>query len=249
MAEALVILSGGQDSTTALFWAKQRFGGVHAVTYEYGQRHGIELEAAATVASIAGVKSHNFVKLGPVLVGSSPLVNAAAAVGHYESPEKLPGGIEPTFVPGRNLLFLTLAMNLAASLNIAHLVMGVCQIDYGGYPDCRREFIDAARLALSEALTGKPDSLEIHTPLISLSKKETVLLAKSLPGCWEALAYTHTCYDGKYPPHPSNHASLLRAKGFREAGEPDPLILRAKKEGLLPESYPDDGYVVVANED
>jgi 7-cyano-7-deazaguanine synthase len=244
--KALVVLSGGADSTTCLAWAGQEFGEVHAITFHYGQRHDIEIEAALTVGRMLGVRSHEVLRLGPVLKGTSPLVSDNP-VGHYGGADALPGGVEPTFVPARNILFLTLAANRAACLGTPHVVTGVCEEDFGGYPDCRRIFIDAMERALTLGVYGNnltPDQLfQVHTPLMTLSKAKSVELALSLPGCMDALAYSHTCYDGCYPPCPNNHASILRAKGFRDYGVPDPLILRAKNEGLLPSDYPDTGYV------
>lgn len=237
----LVLLSGGQDSTTALFWAKREFGdNVHALTIGYGQRHAREIQAADTVGAMAGVRSHEKLVLGSILKSTSPLVSDQP-VGQYASAEVLPGGIEPTFVPCRNALFLVLAANRAAAIQSVDIVIGVCEADYGGYPDCREEFCGSMQLALGDALGI--GNLSIHRPLMHMTKAQTVELAQSLPGCMEALAYSHTCYNGEYPPNPFNHASILRARGFRDAGVGDPLILRAKSEGLLPVDYPDSGYV------
>lgn len=244
MTKALVILSGGQDSTTCLFWAKQHFGPdaeIHAITFDYNQRHRREIEAARKVAEMAGVASHEVVELGPVLKGTSPLVNSEAEVEKYESPETLPGGLEKTFVPGRNALFLVLAANYAMAHTIRDIVLGVAQEDFGGYPDCRQRFITSMQESMGLAMADKPQFFRFHTPLMRMSKAETVKLAADLRGCLDALAHSHTCYDGEYPPNPSNHASLLRAKGFRDANIPDPLILRAKAEGLLPSDYDEFG--------
>lgn len=243
MSRALVILSGGQDSTTSLFWALQAYKEVHAITFDYNQRHSAEIEAAKKIAGMAKVLSHEVIVLGPVLKGSSPLVNKEQEVEHYDTVADLPGGVEPTFVPARNILFLAVAANRAAVLGCNHIVMGVCEADFGGYYDCRDKFIQRMADAISEGLDGKKLSREIVTPLMWLKKAETVKMAQELPGCMEALAYSHTCYDGQYPPNPHNHASLLRARGFHDAGVADPLIVRAKKENLLPQDYPDDGLV------
>ena len=237
LKKMLVILSGGQDSTTCLFWAKTQAKEVYAVTYDYGQRHRIELEAAEKVAKLAGVVSHSVLTVGRILKGSSPLVSESY-LEQYQDMHSLPGGLEKTFVPGRNLLFLTLAANHAYAHGITDVVTGVCQEDFGGYPDCRQVFIDAAQQAirLGFALDQTQDEFgkfTIHTPLMNLTKAQSVLMAKSLPGCWEALAYTHTAYDGAYPPTGQDHATLLRAKGFFEANLPDPLVLRAHSEGLM----------------
>lgn len=235
--KALVILSGGQDSTTCLFWAKSMYNEVHAITFDYGQRHSREIECAVQVAALAEVDSHHVLKVGKILAGSSPLVSDAP-LEQYADMWSLPGGLEKTFVPGRNLLFLTLAANYAYSLGITDLVTGVCQEDYGGYPDCRQVFIDSAQETIRRGFGyDEKDpfmtSFRIVTPLMNLTKKQTVELSLSIPGCGTALAFTHTGYDGAYPPLGNDHATLLRAKGFLEADFPDPLVVRAWAEGLM----------------
>jgi 7-cyano-7-deazaguanine synthase len=222
--DGLVIFSGGQDSTTCLYWAKERFKRVHAVTFDYGQRHQIEIESAKKIAGLAGVESHEIVDLTGMMKTTSPLVDLSREITHYDSVDELPGGIEPTFIPCRNILFLTIAANRAVVKGIKDLVIGVSAIDYGGYPDCRPKFIRSMEETLRRGLEMK---INIYTPMISLSKKDTVLLASNLSGCMEALAYSHTCYEGKFPPCGKCHACLLRMKGFKEAGIKDPLIERA----------------------
>ena len=118
-------------------------------------------------------------------------------------------------------MFLTLAAAFAVSRGVYHLVTGVCQTDYSGYPDCRHDTIQAVEVALR---LGVDDRLRISTPLMFITKAETVKLAKGLPGCWEALANSHTCYAGQRPPCGKCPACLLREKGFKEAGEVDPLL-------------------------
>lgn len=235
-SKALVVLSGGQDSTTCLYWAlNQGFDEVHAVTFNYGQRHIRELEAAAIVAKMAGVASHETVDLGPILKGTSPLVSDNA-LEQYED-GNLPGGLEKTFVPMRNQLFLTIAANRAYVLGCTNLVTGVCQEDFGGYPDCRQVFIDALEETCARGtFTGQDGALtrlKIHAPLMFLTKADSVHLARRLPGCYGALAYSHTAYDGQYPPLGFDHATVLRAQGFEKAGVADPLILRAACEALM----------------
>lgn len=239
--KALVVLSGGQDSTTCLFLARTQYDEVYTVTYDYGQRHAVELESAAKVAQLAGVKEHVVVKLGSVLQGSSPLVSNEL-LEQYPDMYSLPGGLEKTFVPGRNLLFFTLAANHAHARGIVDIISGVCQEDSGGYPDCRAEFVDATQQAIRLGLGYDDNDLfrthfRIITPLMYLTKAESVKLAWSIPGCWDALAYSHTAYDGAYPPIGNDHATLLRAKGFLEAGFPDPLVVRAVRTGLM--QYPE----------
>lgn len=243
---SLVLLSGGQDSTTCLFKAKAAGYELIALTINYGQRHARELEAAKIVAEMAGAR-HYSLDVGKILIGTSPLVNPDAEVGHYEKAADMPGGVEPTFVPGRNILFLTIAANWAVAHRAQQIVLGVSQEDYGGYPDCREDFIGKMEAALNAGLFGLQSGareLYLWTPLLRADKAATVKMATELPGCMEALAYSHTCYDGQYPPNPKNHASILRARGFKAAGVDDPLIVRAKNEGLLPASYPGHGLLV-----
>lgn len=233
---AIVVLSGGQDSTTCLFWARHLGFEVHAVTFDYNQRHAREIEAATKVAKLAGVLSHEIITMGPVLKGTSPLVSDNA-LEQYADHKSLPGGLEKTFVPMRNQMFLTIAANRAYIHNAEALVTGVCEEDYGGYPDCRQQFIHAlahaCNLGTFTGEDGAPASLAILTPLMHLTKKATVELALTLPGCYAALAWTHTSYDGAYPPVGHDHATLLRAKGFEEANVPDPLVLRAFHDCLM----------------
>lgn len=240
MAKALIVLSGGQDSTTCLFWAKQRFTELHAITFDYGQRHKIEIDAAVKVAELAGVASHEIIEVPNCLISASPLTSDNT-LEQYENAAQMEQAIgsrrESTFVPMRNALFLTIAANRAEALGIQDIVTGVCAMDNANYDDCRQIFIEATRTYINTALghdhRGTPP-IFIHTPLMYLSKSDTVRLARQLPGCWEAMAYTHTSYDGKYPPTDMNHANVLRAQGFEAAGYPDPLVTRAVAEGLMP---------------
>ncbi|HEY9759205.1 MAG TPA: 7-cyano-7-deazaguanine synthase QueC [Oculatellaceae cyanobacterium] len=219
---ALVILSGGQDSTTCLFWAKQQFANVFALSFDYGQRHRIELDSAATVARMADVR-HEVINLGPIFAGLSPLTNAACKLDQYASAAELPGGLEKTFVPGRNILFLTVAANRAYVLGCKNLVIGVSQEDFGGYPDCREDFLEKMSASLTSGLDSR---ISIYAPLMRMNKAQSVLLAKNLPGCFEALSHTTTCYAGTVPPCAHCHACLLRSRGFEEVGIKDPMLAR-----------------------
>jgi 7-cyano-7-deazaguanine synthase len=220
MSKALVVFSGGQDSTTCLYWAKERYEEVFALTFDYGQRHVIELESARKIAAMAQVKQE-VIAMGKIFAGLSPLTDTSRAVETYESVEQLPSGIADTFVPGRNILFLTVAANRAYVLGCNTLVLGVAQQDFGGYPDCRLDFIEKMQAALS---SGLEFDLAIATPLMHLDKRQTVQLAASLPGCLEALAHSTTCYNGVFPPCGSCNSCLLRARGFNQAGIVDPLL-------------------------
>lgn len=240
MTKALVILSGGQDSTTCLFAAKQQHDEVHAITFNYGQRHALEIESAKKIALMAGVASHEVIEIPNILISSSPLTSSNP-LEKYENHEQMESVIgnrrELTFVPMRNALFLTIAANRAEALKIPVMYTGVCQMDNANYDDCRDSFIHAAFKYINTALghdhRDPENAIKIETPLMFLDKAETVKLALALPGCWEALAYSHTSYDGSYPPTDNNHSNVLRAHGFEKAGYPDPLIVRARFEHLM----------------
>ena len=216
--KALVVLSGGQDSTTCLYWAIDRFGrgNVSALTFDYGQRHRVELECAQKVAAAAGIEQHCLTIDTFRELGGNALTDNAIAVDRETDGDSLPN----TFVPGRNLIFLTYAAAYALPREIRHLVTGVAQTDYSGYPDCREATLDSLRQTLR---FGMEVEFEIHAPLMHLSKKDTVLLASKLDAL-EAMALTHTCYNGERPPCGACPACVLRAKGFAAAGFDDPLL-------------------------
>lgn len=216
---ALVVFSGGQDSTTCLYWALNRFQRVEAVTFDYGQRHRIELEAAKKISELAQVRQ--------VVLHDSTL----STLGGNSLTSDLPieslgatSGLPNTFVPGRNILFLVLAAAYAYKLGISDIVTGVCQTDYSGYPDCRRETIDSIERTLE---LGMEKKFTIHTPLMWLTKAQTVTLAEK-EGAIGALAFSHTCYEGVFPPCRKCPACILRAKGFEEAGVVDPILTRSE---------------------
>lgn len=248
--KVMVVLSGGQDSTTCLYWAKQHFKEVHAITFNYGQKHEIEVKAAFRIGKMAGVASHEFVTIPKLLRSRSPLVSHGETLEQYddyESMDKIIGDrVELTFVPMRNAFFLTVAANYALEKDCFDLVTGVCQQDNANYPDCRQVFISAQEETINRALGI--EKFKIHAPLMYMSKADSIALAKTLDGCMEALAYSHTAYDGQYPPVGKDHASVLRAQGFLEANTPDPLVVRAWKEGLM--ALPDTpNYEELRNED
>ncbi len=230
--KALIIFSGGQDSTTCLYWAIRKFSAntdkrreqIKTVTFNYGQKHQIEIESARKICKLAQV-DFDLVEIPSILRSTSPLVDNSQALDQYQSISEFQPGVQTTFVPGRNILFLTIAANLAMHHGIANIVIGVCQEDFGGYYDCREKYIQAMELALNQGLLGKDSGIRVHTPLMHLNKSEIVKLAHGLgPECMQALAHTHTCYAGVYPPCGKCHACLLRERGFKEAGIVDPLL-------------------------
>lgn len=250
MSKALVVLSGGQDSTTCLFHVLQKpeIKQVYAVTFNYDQTHDVEIDSAQDIMHYASLKysdkitsvirNHEIIKV-PALKGTSPLVNKEEKLEQYKDYNSLPGGLEKTFVPMRNQLFLTVALNRAYCLGITDVYTGVCQEDFGGYPDCRQDFITALQRASYEGTFQTLGALEIFTPLMDITKAQSVEMALKLPYCYEALAFSHTAYDGQYPPLGKDHATLLREKGFAEAGIPDPIFIRA----LLDDEYPEKDFI------
>lgn len=215
MASALVLLSGGQDSATCLALAIAEFGAAEVITlsFDYGQRHRIELEKARILAATAGV-SYQEVAL-PFIGGlSHNALTDNSMVIDALGPESMPN----TFVPGRNLFFLSVAAVVAKQHGIRILYTGVCQTDYSGYPDCRDTFVKSLNVTLNLAME---DHFDIRTPLMWMTKSETVLLMAEI-GRLAWYAHTYTCYEGVIPPCGICPSCLLRAKGFAEAGIPDP---------------------------
>lgn len=261
---ALVVFSGGQDSTTCLFWAMQNYEEVLTITFSYGQKHSVELESARKIASLAGVENE-VLELGAIFAGLSSLTDpdqaiptgdagcSRAASGNdsngsmkpsTESPRSSTESPKPstelpsTFVPGRNILFLSLAGSRAYVRDCDAIITGVSQADFAGYPDCRAEFITNMESALSAGLDRK---IAIICPLMHLTKAETVELAATLPGCLDALSHSTTCYNGAIPPCGTCNSCQLRAKGFAEAGVVDPLIKRLSNQTLAPKVVADAG--------
>ena len=231
-SSCVVLLSGGLDSTTCLALARAQGFSCHAVSVDYGQRHRFELDAAARVAKALGAASHRTIRLDFAGLGGSALTSDALAVPKDRDPQALAAGESPeipvTYVPARNLTFLSLALGVAEVLGARDLMVGVNALDYSGYPDCRPEFLRAfqvvAGLATRAGVEGRgTDEFVVHAPLMRLSKGQIVQLALRLG---VDFGLTHTCYD----PDPTTgracgrcDACLLRAKGFAEAGIEDPL--------------------------
>jgi 7-cyano-7-deazaguanine synthase len=230
---ALVLFSGGQDSTVCLAWALARYGRVETVGFDYGQRHAIELEARQAVRGrIAAEFPHWAGRLGDdhMLDIRSFGVLGDSALTAERAIEMTERGLPSTFVPGRNLVFFTYAAALADRRGLKALVGGMCETDYSGYPDCRRETLDAMERTLN---LGMEQDFRIETPLMSLTKAQTWALAKGLGGAPLVeiiVTDSHTCYRGERGKlHPWGHgcgecpACELREKGWREweaAGRP-----------------------------
>jgi 7-cyano-7-deazaguanine synthase len=227
MKRAVVLLSGGVDSTTALAVARQRGFETYALTFRYGQRHTAEVEAARRVAQALGAVRHEIVAIDLRALGGSALT-ADIAVPKDRTEAEIGRRIPVTYVPARNTIFLSYALAWAEVLGAQDIFIGVTQIDYAGYPDCRPEYIGAyermANLATRASVEGH-QKLTIHTPLIHLSKAEIVAEGAALG---VDFSLTLSCYD----PTPEGaacgrcDACMLRRKGFERAGLPDPTRYR-----------------------
>jgi 7-cyano-7-deazaguanine synthase len=221
--KAICLLSGGLDSSTCLGIARRDGFDCYALSFDYGQRHRVELEAAARVAGHFGVREHRVVRIDLRAFGGSALT------ADIEVPKNsLAEGIPITYVPARNTIFLSYAMAWAEVLECSDIFIGVNAIDYSGYPDCRPEFIAAfehmANLATKAGVEGRT-RLRIHTPLAELNKAGIVKLAVE---AGVDFRMTHSCYDPDEEGRACGNCDscLLRRKGFLEAGIPDPLLYR-----------------------
>lgn len=223
MARAVVLLSGGLDSYTTAAVARRDGFEVYALSFRYGQRHAVELQAAARVAHALGVRRHLVLDLDLSAIGGSALTAPDIEVPRDRPPDA--AGIPATYVPARNTIFLSIALGWAEVLGATDIFIGVNAVDYSGYPDCRPEFIRAfeamARLATRAGVEGQP--LRVRTPLISLSKAGIVRLGTDL-----GLDYglTVSCYDPAADGTPCGHCDScrLRAAGFAGAGLDDPAL-------------------------
>lgn len=221
MPDAVVLLSGGLDSTTALAIARSQGFSCHALTVRYGQLHQVELDAAARVAAALGAAAHKVLAVDLSPIAPSALTDRAIAVPKDRPLAEIgaPGDVPVTYVPARNTVLLALALAWAEALGARDLFLGVNVLDASGYPDCRPAFV-AAFEALAQVAT-RAGGFRVHAPLISLTKAEIVKLGLSLGVDY---AITHSCYD----PAPAGgacgrcDACALRRKGFAEAGVPDP---------------------------
>jgi 7-cyano-7-deazaguanine synthase len=220
--KAVVLLSGGLDSATCCAVAKSEGFLVCALSFDYGQRHRIELAAARRLAKFFSVKEHRVVEIDRAALAGSSLTSGGEVPKH-RAPSRIASGIPSTYVPARNTIFLAYALAYAEQIGSADIFIGVNALDYSGYPDCRPEYIAAfeamANLATKAGVEGK--KLSVHAPLVNLTKAQIILKGTAL-----GVDYSHTksCYD----PMPSGAACgacdscLLRKKGFAEAGVPDP---------------------------
>lgn len=229
MKPAVVLLSGGLDSTTTLAIAKSEGFEAFALSFRYGQRHSVELESARRVAERQGVSKHIVLDIDLRQFGGSALTDNID-VPKQRSTAEMSKGIPSTYVPARNTVFLSLALAWAETLGSTDIYLGVNALDFSGYPDCRPEYIQAfERMANLATKAGVEDHrrLILHTPLINLTKAQIIARGLQL-GIDYGL--TSSCYDptGEGAPCGTCDSCLLRSKGFAELDEADPLILRFK---------------------
>jgi 7-cyano-7-deazaguanine synthase len=227
---AVVLLSGGVDSSTTLAIAKSEGFAIHALSFRYGQRHEVELQAAQRIASALGVDKHVIIDIDLRSFGGSALTGDID-VPKGRSTEDMASGIPVTYVPARNTIFLSFALACAEVVGAQDVFIGVNALDYSGYPDCRPEFIAAferlANLATKAGVEGTARFV-VHAPLITMSKREIIRAGIDLGVDY---SLTLSCYD----PSPKGEACgecdscLLRRKGFLEAGLPDPTKYRAAR--------------------
>jgi 7-cyano-7-deazaguanine synthase len=223
--KAVCLLSGGLDSSTCLALARREGFDCHALSFDYGQRHRVELESAARVAASLGALEHRTIRFDLRQFGHSALTSDVA-VPKGRSAKEMSGDIPITYVPARNTIFLSFALAWAEVLEAADIFIGVNALDYSGYPDCRPEYIEAfermANLATKSGVEGRT-RITLQTPLILLSKAEIVKVADKLGVDFRL---THSCYDPDPDGRPCGacDSCLLRRKGFEEAGVVDTLL-------------------------
>lgn len=221
MKKAIVLLSGGLDSTTALYVAKSEgFDELYALTFEYGQKHDKELRCSRAVAKAAGVKEHKVVNLLLNQWGGCSLTDPNLEIEDGDAERT---DIPATYVPARNMVFLAVAASWADALGITDIFIGVSEVDYSGYVDCREEFIQAMENAINlGTVLGAEQKrrITLHAPFMHMTKADEIRLGTRLGVDY---SQTWTCYRGDEKPCGTCDSCLLRAKAFREAGVKDPL--------------------------
>ncbi|MGR5285775.1 7-cyano-7-deazaguanine synthase QueC [Vibrio maritimus] len=225
MKKAVVVFSGGQDSTTCLVQALKEYDEVHAITFDYGQRHKLEIEVAQALTEKLGVKAHKVMDVGLLNeLAISSLTRDDIPVSH----ELQENGLPNSFVPGRNILFLTLAGIYAYQIGASAVITGVCETDFSGYPDCRNDFIKAMNSALMQ---GMDRELDIVTPLMWLDKAETWALADKYDALELVRNETLTCYNGIVGDGCGDCPSCeLRANGLNHYLDNQQAVMQSLKE-------------------
>ncbi|MCA1745739.1 MAG: 7-cyano-7-deazaguanine synthase QueC [Bacteroidales bacterium] len=221
MQRAVILLSGGLDSAVALWLAKSEGYELYTLSFDYGQRHNKEIMAAAKIAELAGVKSHRLVSINMDQWGGSSLTDKSMEV---EDGDVDRTDIPVTYVPARNMVFLSIAASFAEAVEAQNLFIGVSQVDYSGYVDCRQSFITAMENAINQGTVMAAEHhmpITVHAPFINKTKTEEILLGAQLGVPFE---HTWSCYRGGEKPCGTCDSCLLRAKAFKEAGVIDRAV-------------------------
>jgi 7-cyano-7-deazaguanine synthase len=231
MKESIVIFSGGIDSTTALYWSLNRYEKVHVITFDYGQRHRIEITMAEHIAKKLNIPQ-KIIKIDLNQIGGSALTDTHLPLPQYESVEKIEEGLPLTYVPFRNGIFLAMASAWADVEGIKEIVCGFHVMDSPNYPDTRELFVKAMEEAVNQGTSFSPDQdrLQIIAPFVSMKKSEIIKEGLSLGADY---SYSVSCYAGAETPCQKCSSCVLRQKAWEDVGQKDHLILRLEKEGKI----------------
>jgi len=229
MKKSIVLFSAGVDSTTALYWALDRYEKIFALTFDYGQRHSIELSMARKIAQKLSVPQ-KILLVDLKQIGGSSLTDTKLSLPQYERIEEIEEGLSSTYVPFRNGIFLALAAAWAETEGIKEIVCGFNVIDSPNYPDTRNQFVQAMQEAINQGTKASlsQEKIQIVAPFLSMKKSEIIKEGLSLGADY---SYSISCYSGEEIPCQKCSSCVLRQKAWKEVGLQDPLILRLEKEG------------------
>jgi len=231
MKKSIVLFSAGVDSTTALYWALDRYEKIFALTFDYGQRHSIELSMARKIAQKLSVPQ-KILLVDLKQIGGSSLTDTKLSLPQYERIEEIEEGLSSTYVPFRNGIFLALAAAWAETEGIKEIVCGFNVIDSPNYPDTRNQFVQAMQEAINQGTKASlsQEKIQIVAPFLSMKKSEIIKEGLSLGADY---SYSISCYSGEEIPCQKCSSCVLRQKAWKEVGLQDPLILRLEKEGKI----------------
>ena len=232
MNKCCVLFSGGIDSTTALYWARKDYENIHALTFDYGQRHAVEIEMAKKTADALNI-SQTILSVDLQQISGSSLTDPTQNLPEFLAPEDIEAGVPSTYVPFRNGIFLSMAAAWGEVQNIQDIICGFNVIDSPNYPDTTRDFAQAMETAINlgtEAAHGGKAAFNILAPFVGLTKAEIIQEGLSLGADY---SYSISCYAGREIPCLKCSSCLLRQRAWEETGQQDPLLNRLKKEGKL----------------